>query len=102
MLSTKLSLNDDKLTYFRKVSLTAAHCVKTIILSGLSGNMVLKQYMRILFGGIVEYLISVAALENGEQGQEETIRSVDELFKACSGFFTSIPAEKRKYKRLHY
>ena len=55
----------------------------------------LKQYMRILISGMIEYIASVAALTSETQNHEETIRGVDELFKAFTGFLASVPIDKR-------
>lgn len=79
-----------------QVALTAAYCAKTVILAGCSGNVLLKQYMKVLISGTIEYIASIAALSSDSQNQEETIRGVDELFKAFAGFFASIPPDKRK------
>ena len=54
----------------------------------------LKQNMKILISGTIEYIASVASLASETQNQEETLRGVDELFRAFAGFFASIPVEK--------
>ena len=82
--------------------MTAAHCAKTIIFSGTSGNSMLKFCIKLLLPGTIEYIAFVASLVNDPLRQEEQAKAVDEILKAYSAFFSSTPAEYSKYLTYLY
>ncbi|THH07979.1 hypothetical protein EW145_g3009 [Phellinidium pouzarii] len=79
----------------KEVSLTAAHCAKTIILAGASGNAMLRHCTKLLFPGLIEYIASVAALADDLLAQDAHMKGIDEILKAFSAFFSSTPEEFR-------
>ncbi|KAH8115151.1 clathrin-coated vesicle protein [Phellopilus nigrolimitatus] len=79
----------------KEVSLTAAHCAKTIILAGASGNAMPKHCTKLLLPGLIEYVASVAALVDNPSAQEAHVKGVDEILKAFSAFFSSTPEDFR-------
>lgn len=85
-----------------QVSLTAAHCTKTIVIAGASGNAVLKYCTKLLLPGMIEYIASVAALADDSSVQDANLKGVDEILKAFSAFFSSTPEEFRKSARFYH
>ncbi|KAI5117719.1 hypothetical protein M0805_001805 [Coniferiporia weirii] len=79
----------------KEVSLTAAHCAKTIILAGASGNAMLNHCMKLLLPGLIEYVASVAAYADDPPSQEAHVKGIDEILKAFSAFFISTPEKFR-------
>ncbi|EJD04810.1 clathrin-coated vesicle protein [Fomitiporia mediterranea MF3/22] len=79
----------------KEVSLTAAHCTKTIVLAGTSGNVLLKHCMKLLLPGMIEYIAFVASLAVDGPAQETHVKGVDEILKAFSAFFSATPDEFR-------
>lgn len=76
--------------------MTAAHCAKTIVMAGASGNTVLKYCTKLLLPGMVEYTASVAALADDIPAQDGQLKGLEEILKAFSAFFTSTPDDLRK------
>ncbi|KAL5476373.1 hypothetical protein ACEPAI_3473 [Sanghuangporus weigelae] len=79
----------------KEVSLTAAHCAKTIVMAGASGNAVLKYCTRLLLPGMIEHIASVAARADDTPAQDSQLKGLDEILKALSAFFSSTPDEFR-------
>lgn len=79
-----------------QVSLTAAQCAKTLVGASSSGNPMLRQCVRLLMPGLVEFIAKVAPLvHDGSVTESQTI-AVTEVWKAFSTFFASVPDEKRE------
>ncbi|KAI0776806.1 ARM repeat-containing protein [Trametes elegans] len=78
-----------------ELSLTAAHCAKTLIMASTSGNPVLKQCTRLLLPGLVECLAKAAASSDDAAPPEQVLAAVSEINKALFALFQSIPEDIR-------
>jgi hypothetical protein len=78
------------------MSLTAAHCAKTLILASTSANVMLLECARILIPGLIEYIAKIAPLVADGSISESQIAAVGEVWKAFSAFFASVPENHRK------
>lgn len=78
------------------MSLTAAHCAKTLIMASVSGSSALRQCTKFLLPGMIECLAKMAAVSEEEAASEQRIATVAEVYKAFSALFTNIPDESRK------
>lgn len=85
----------DCIHFSPQVSLTAAHCAKTLVFAATSGNRILNHCIKLLLPGIIEYVASVAALTSEQAAQDMQIKGTDEILKAFGSFFTSTPEEFR-------
>ena len=81
------------------MSLTAAHCAKTLILASTSANVMLLECARLLIPGLIEYIAKIAPLVIDGSISESQVAAVGEVWKAFSAFFASIPEIHRKF---HY
>ncbi|KDQ17281.1 hypothetical protein BOTBODRAFT_106006 [Botryobasidium botryosum FD-172 SS1] len=77
-----------ELTELAEVSLTAAHCAKTLVLAALSGNPTLEHCVGQLLPGMITYVSSVAG--ESDKLPEYHIHGLEEILKALSTFFTSV------------
>ena len=82
---------------YLQISLTAAHCAKTLIIAGSAGNPLFQYCTKHLIPGVVDYLAAVAALADDPNAQEAHVNAVEELLKAFSAFFMSTGDEFRSY-----
>ncbi|KAI0830170.1 ARM repeat-containing protein [Trametes gibbosa] len=84
-----------KLVEGGELSLTAAHCAKTLIMASITGNPILKQCTRLLLPGLVECLAKAAASSDDATPSEKVLATVNEIHKATSALFQSVPEELR-------
>jgi hypothetical protein len=78
-----------------QVSLSAAHCCKTITLTSTSAtcNPALKQCAQLLIPGMIRFVASIAA---GEQETSPTsLHALGEVINAMTSFFSTLPEENR-------
>lgn len=78
-----------------QISLTAAHCAKTLILASTSGNVVLRHCAKLLLPGMVECLAKIAA-SVGNDASDAQLAMADEIFKALAALFSSLSEELRE------
>jgi HEAT repeat-containing protein 5 len=69
---------------------TAAHCAKTLITASASGSVMLRQCIRMLLPGMVEYVAKVAGMVADEVAVESHLPAVGEIIKAFGTLFTNI------------
>lgn len=83
-----------------QVSLTAAHCAKTLIVAAASGNQLLRQCPRLLMPGLIEFVAQSAGMV--ERGTLPAVRlaALNEVWKAFSLFFASVPEDLREFPGL--
>ena len=79
------------------MSLTAAHCAKTLIMASTSGNPILRQCTRLLLPGLVERLAKAAALSDETSPPERVLATVGEINKALSALFLSLGEDLREF-----
>lgn len=78
------------------MSLTAAHCAKTLITASTAGNGLLRHCAKLLLPGMIEYIAKIAPLINdGTNEETKAAAAIGEVWKAFSAFFTSVPEEQR-------
>lgn len=82
------------------MSLTAAHCAKTLILASTSANIMLRECARLLIPGLIEYTAKVAPLVINGSISESEVAAVGEVWKAFSAFFASVPENHRKFGNI--
>lgn len=82
-----------KLVDADEISLSAAHCAKTLILASTAGNAVLRQCSRLLLPGMVECLAKIAACV--DELPEKHLTTVGEIYKAFSVLFGSLAEDLR-------
>jgi HEAT repeat-containing protein 5 len=75
---------------------TAAHCAKTLITASASGSVVLRQCIRMLLPGMVEYVAKVAGMEVDEAAVQSHLPAVGEIIKAFGTLFANIAEDLRK------
>ncbi|RDB24443.1 HEAT repeat-containing protein 5B [Hypsizygus marmoreus] len=88
-------LISQKLVDSDEMSLTAAHCAKTLIVASTGGNAMLLQCARLLIPGLIEYVAKVAPLVNDGTVSESQVTAIGEVWKAFSAFFASVPENHR-------
>lgn len=79
-----------------QVSLTAAHCAKTLIIAAASGNQLLRQCPRLLMPGLIEFVAQSAGMVEGGTLPDTRLAALNEVWKAFSLFFTSVPEDLRE------
>jgi HEAT repeat-containing protein 5 len=79
-----------------QVSLTAAHCAKTLILASTSGNKITRQCPRLLIPGMIEFIAKNVSIEDGK-ASEAQMTALGEVWKAISILFSSTPEGSRMY-----
>ncbi|KZT05196.1 clathrin-coated vesicle protein [Laetiporus sulphureus 93-53] len=87
-------LISQKLVDEEEMSLTAAHCAKTLILASTSGNAALRQCARLLLPGMIECLAKIAA-SVGDQASERQLATVGEIYKGFAALFSSLQEDLR-------
>ena len=80
------------------MTLTAAHCAKTLFTTAASGSVVLRQCVRSLMPGMVEYLARVAAFGDNTKAMQTHAVAVGEVLKAFNSLFTNLTEDLR----MHY
>ncbi|KAG6888099.1 hypothetical protein C0995_010705, partial [Termitomyces sp. Mi166 len=78
-----------------ELSLTAAHCAKTLVVASSTGNPMLHHCVRLLVPGLVEYVAKMAPLVHDGTITEAQITAIGEVWKAFSAFFSSTPEAHR-------
>jgi len=78
------------------MSLTAAHCSKTLIVASTSGNAMLRQCAKMLMPGLIEYIAKMAPHVNDGSVSETHVAAIGEVWKAFSAFFSSVAEDQRK------
>jgi len=86
-----------KLEDTNEISITAAHCAKTIIIAATSGHRILEHCVKMLMPGMVHYIAGVAGSLDGEEAnpQDVHVRGVEETLKAFVAFFDSVSEDYR-------
>ncbi len=72
------------------MTLTAAHCAKTLITASTTGNPVLRHCARLLIPSLIEYIAKMAPLVNDGSITESHAAAIGEVWKAFSAFFVSV------------
>ncbi|KZV63558.1 clathrin-coated vesicle protein [Peniophora sp. CONT] len=85
----------EKLAEAGEMTLTAAHCAKTLFTTAASGSIVLRQCVRSLMPGMVEYLARVAAHGNDAKAAQTHAVAVGEVLKAFNSLFANLSEELR-------
>ena len=80
------------LTIEQSVTLTAAHCSKTLIVASSAGSPVLRECTKQLLPGLVEF---IAKMVNSGTIGEARVAAIGEVWKAFSTFLSSIPENQR-------
>ncbi|KAG6906802.1 hypothetical protein DXG01_012050 [Tephrocybe rancida] len=88
-------LISQKLLDSGELSLTAAHCARTLVAASTAGNAMLHQCVRLLIPGLIEYIAKVAPLVHDGSITEPQVTAVGEVWKAFSAFFSSTPEPHR-------
>jgi len=88
-------LISQKLISTDEISLTAAHCAKTLVLASTSGNAALRQCARLLLPGMVECLAKIAASSDDDATSDQYMATMAEIYKAFSALFLSFAEELR-------
>ena len=74
--------------YIFQISLTAAHCSKTLILASTSGhNGMLRQCARLLIPGLIEFVAKMAPLVHNGTIKESQSAAIGEVWKGFAGLF---------------
>ncbi|PPQ91330.1 hypothetical protein CVT25_003770 [Psilocybe cyanescens] len=88
-------LISQKLLDADEMSLTAAHCAKTLLLASSSGNGMLLQCARLLIPGLIEFIAKMAPLVHDGSLSEAQSAAINEVWKAFTTLFTSTAEENR-------
>ncbi|KAF8904140.1 clathrin-coated vesicle protein [Gymnopilus junonius] len=88
LISQKLSDSDE-------MSLTAAHCTKTLIMASASGNAMLRQCTRLLIPGLIEFIAKMSPLVHDGDLSESQSAAISEVWKGFGALFTSTVEENR-------
>jgi len=78
------------------MTLTAAHCAKTLILGSSAGNPTLRQCSRLLVPGLIEFVAKMAPLIHDGTVTEAMAAAISEVWKAFTALFSSTAEEYRK------
>ncbi|KAH9948465.1 ARM repeat-containing protein [Amylocystis lapponica] len=87
-------LISQKLVAADEISLTAAHCAKTLVLASTSGNVALRQCAKLLLPGMIECLAQIAAASDDDASGRQ-LATMGEIYKAFSALFLSFSEELR-------
>jgi HEAT repeat-containing protein 5 len=86
-----------QMTYLsEQMALTAAHCAKTLITASASGSVMLRQCIRMLLPGMVEYIANVAEMAADEAALQSHLPAVGEIVKAFGTLFNNIAEDMRQ------
>ncbi|KAH7108306.1 ARM repeat-containing protein [Auriculariales sp. MPI-PUGE-AT-0066] len=90
-------LISQRLTEVAELSLTAAHCAKTLIQGATAGNPSLQHCVKALVPGMITYVARVASLASDPNSlpPDLHLRAAEEVLKAFTAFYTSLPESKR-------
>lgn len=84
LISQKLNADDE-------VSLTAAHCAKTLIAASSAGSPVLRQCVRLLIPGLVQFVAKMTPYVHDNKLTEIQLAAIGEIWKAFATFFSATP-----------
>ncbi|THG96188.1 hypothetical protein EW026_g5595, partial [Hermanssonia centrifuga] len=78
-----------------EMSITAAHCAKTLIIASTLGNRSLRNCVKLLLPGMIECIAKIVA---GDENETPDLRTqiVGEIWKAFSALFSSTPEDLRE------
>ena len=79
-----------------QMAATAAHCAKTLITASASGSVMLRQCIRLLLPGMVEYVAKVAGMAADETAVQSHLPAVGEIIKAFGTLFSNIAEDLRE------
>ncbi|KAI9509814.1 clathrin-coated vesicle protein [Russula earlei] len=85
----------EKLSDAHEMASTAAHCAKTLITASASGSVMLRQCIRMLLPGMVEYVAKVAGMTADEGAVQSHLPALGEIIKAFGTLFVNIPEDLR-------
>lgn len=80
-----------------QVSLTAAHCARTLIAASASGNVLLRCCVKLLMPALIEYIAKMVPLVNDGSISENHATAISEVWKAFAIFFGSLTEGARKF-----
>jgi HEAT repeat-containing protein 5 len=82
---------------YHQISLTAAHCAKTLIITSSSGNALLRLCTKLLMPGLIQYIAKLVPLVNEGSVSDTHASAMGEIWKAWSAFYASVgDAEKTR------
>ncbi|KAJ2921172.1 hypothetical protein H1R20_g15918, partial [Candolleomyces eurysporus] len=84
LISQKLNADDE-------TSLTAAHCAKTLIVAASAGIPILKQCVRLLIPGLVQFVAKMTPYVHEQKLTEVQLAAIGEIWKAFAAFFGATP-----------
>ena len=78
--------------------MTAAHCTKTLIHGATAGNPTLQHCVKALVPGMITYVARVASLAGDPAAPppELHVKAAEEVLKAFTAFYNSLPESKSK------
>lgn len=77
--------------------MTAAYCVRTLIVASMSGNILLHQCSKLLVPALIEYIAKIAAQDTDGKVSDTDLLVMEEVWKAFSAIFVSITEMQRGY-----
>jgi HEAT repeat-containing protein 5 len=80
----------------KQMALTAAHCAKTLITASASGSVMLRQCIRMLLPGMVEYIATIGGMAADEAASQSHLPAVGEIIKAFGSLFNNIAEDMRQ------
>ncbi|KAJ3914962.1 clathrin-coated vesicle protein [Lentinula edodes] len=86
-----------KLLETHEVSLTAAHCGRTLIAASASGNVLLRCCVKLLMPALIEYIAKMVPLVNNGSISENHGTAISEVWKPFAIFFGSLTEGARKF-----
>ncbi|EAU90073.2 clathrin-coated vesicle protein [Coprinopsis cinerea okayama7 len=92
-------LISQKLVDGDETSLTAAHCAKTLIMAASAGNPTLRQCVKLLIPGLVQYIAKMAPHVHEGTLTDVHLAGIGEIWKAFAAFFAAT-AEDHKSRVL--
>ncbi|KAF9069763.1 clathrin-coated vesicle protein [Rhodocollybia butyracea] len=88
-------LISQKLLETNEVSLTAAHCARTLIAASASGNVLLRSCVKKLMPALIEYIAKMVPLVNDGSISDSHATAINEVWKAFAIFFGSLAEAAR-------
>lgn len=81
------------------MSITAAHCSKTLVIASTHGNPALRQCAKLLLPGMIECVAKIAVLEESETLEMHS-QIVGEVLKAFAALFASTSEDNSEREPL--
>ncbi|KIK61652.1 hypothetical protein GYMLUDRAFT_73165 [Collybiopsis luxurians FD-317 M1] len=78
-----------------EVSLTAAHCARTLIAASASGNVLLRRCVKLLMPALVQYIAKMVPLVSDGSISENHATAISEVWKAFAILFGSLAEATR-------